>query len=89
MTCLKYLSLFPCPRCLVTKPKVHLLGSASDGRVRRNHRRVDNEHRRQRVERARRAIYVKGVNISSHKIDEILGEGSLVPTRVCSSERFS
>ena len=84
MTCLKYLSFCPCPRCFVSKPKLHLLGSASDSRVRQNHRRLDSQFRRQRVERARHAIYVDGVNTSSSRIDDILGDRSLVPTRVCS-----
>ncbi|KAH9169480.1 hypothetical protein EDB89DRAFT_2098737, partial [Lactarius sanguifluus] len=43
--------------------------------------RIDNHLRRQVVERARRKIYVKGVPVGSEKISNILGKGSLTPTR--------
>ena len=81
MCCLKYLSLCPCPTCLVEKSKVYLLGSKSDMRTRQDLLRVDNESRRVNVEKARRLIF-KGVNVTSKKLEHFLGPECLIPTRV-------
>lgn len=45
--------------------------------------RVDSEARRYDIELARKMLFEKGINISSIKIDRILGPTSAVPTRVC------
>ena len=45
--------------------------------------RVDNEGRRYDIEVAREMLFEKGINISSVKIDRVLGPTSAVPTRVC------
>lgn len=45
--------------------------------------RTDNNTRKRQVERARKAIYVKGKPIGSKHVDKVLGDVSLVPTRVC------
>jgi hypothetical protein len=45
--------------------------------------RTDNDIRKRWVERARKAIYVKGKPITSKHIDDLLGDESLVPTQVC------
>jgi hypothetical protein len=45
--------------------------------------RVDNDARRYDIEVAREMLFEKGINISSVKIDRVLGPTSAVPTRVC------
>ena len=44
--------------------------------------RTDDDARKRRVERARKAIYVKGKPIASKHVNNLLGDESLVPTRV-------
>ena len=86
MSCIKYLALCLCPDCRLLKSKVHLLGSKSDNHARCQLLRIDSEDRRRRVELARRLIF-KGVNVTSQRIEQILGSESLVPTRVSSTVR--
>jgi hypothetical protein len=43
---------------------------------------MDNDTRKRRVERAQKAIYVKGKPITSKHVNNVLGDESLVPTRV-------
>jgi hypothetical protein len=43
---------------------------------------MDNNTRKHRVERARKAIYIKGKPITSKHVDNVLSDESLVPTRV-------
>lgn len=81
MACIKFLGLCPCPDCAVLKSEVHLVGSKSDMRARQRLLRTDSDDRRRKVELARRLIF-SGVNITSQKIEQALGSGSLVPTRV-------
>jgi len=45
--------------------------------------RVDSEARRFEIEVARAMLFEKGINVSSVKIDRVLGPTSAVPTRVC------
>ena len=45
--------------------------------------RIDSEARHFDIEMARRMLFQKGINISSVKIDQVLGPTSAVPTRVC------
>ncbi|KAH9025567.1 hypothetical protein EDB84DRAFT_1564035 [Lactarius hengduanensis] len=48
--------------------------------------RIDNEQRRQKVEAARKLIYQKGFAITSKRIQDIMGNHSMVPTRNAFSE---
>jgi len=82
MTCLRYLALCPCPRCLLLKSKIPLIGSKTDTRSRLKLVRKDDEARRQKIEAARRLMFEKGVNITSERIEKILRPQSLTPTRV-------
>jgi hypothetical protein len=45
--------------------------------------RVDSEARRYDIEMARKLLFEKRINISSVKIERILGPTSMVPTSVC------
>ena len=83
MTCLKYLSSCPCPRCLLLRTKISRIGSKSDMRDRLKLVRVDSDTRRNTVDLARKLLFEKGVNITSTRIKDILEKGSLTLTRVC------
>lgn len=83
MTCLKYLSTCPCPRCLLPKLKISRIGSKSDTQDRLKLVRFDSENRRNAVDSARRLLFNNGVNVTSTRIKDILDEDSLTPTRVC------
>ena len=83
MTCLKYLSTCPCPRCLLLKSQIPRIGSKSDTKDRLKLVRVDSESRRKAVDSARKLLFEKGVNITSTRIKGILDGESLTATRVC------
>ncbi len=51
-------------------------------RNRVKHARIDNDARRFDIETVREMLFEKGVNVSSVKIERILGPTSAVPTRV-------
>ena len=82
MTCLRYLALCPCPRCLLLKSRISLISSKTDHQQRFKLMRVDSHARRVKIELARRLLFEQGVNITSKRIDTLLQSQSLVPTRV-------
>jgi hypothetical protein len=71
-----------CPRCLSLKSKITQVGSKMDMRNRVKLERTDTEARSYDIEVARKMLFEKGINISSIKIDRVLGPTSAVPTRV-------
>ena len=71
-----------CPRCLSVKSKITEVGSKTDMRNRVKLARIDNDARRFDIEVVRKLLFEKGINITSVKIDRILGPISAVPTRV-------
>jgi len=85
MACLRYLALCPCPRCLLLKSKIPLIGSKTDTNSRLKLIREDSEARRKLVEDARRLMFEEGVNITSERIEKLLRPHSLTPTRVRTS----
>jgi hypothetical protein len=82
MTCLRYLAMCPCPRCLLLKSRIPRIGSNADEINRVKLARLDSNARRRKIETARRLIFDQGVNVSSKRIDNLLQSQSLVPTRV-------
>lgn len=82
MTCLRFLSLCPCPRCLLLKTQIPMIGSKTDTKQRIRLARVDSEDRQEKIELARKLMFEGGVNITSEKIERLLRPTSLVPTRV-------
>jgi hypothetical protein len=82
MACLRYLSLCPCPRCLLLKSRIPMIGTKTDTKQRINLARVDSEDRRNKIDITRRLMFESGVNITSSKIENLLRPTSLVPTRV-------
>ena len=85
LACIKFLGECPCPRCLVRKTDIPEMGTPRDLRKREKTSRVDNEHRRQKVERARAFIFEKGAAVNSNRVKGLLNSQSLTPTRVSST----
>ena len=84
LACIKNLGAFPCPWCLVAKAEIPALGMELDMQRRQCAQgiRTDNDSWKHQVERAPKAIYVKGKPIMSKQVDNLLGDRSLVPTWV-------
>lgn len=72
----------PCPRCLVNKSALHLLGTAGDMLSRTRKLRTDDLMRRAKIASARTIIYEKDYSISNQNVEELLKEQSYIPTEV-------
>jgi hypothetical protein len=79
ISCIKFLAKCMCPRCLSVKSKITEVGSKMDMRNRVKHARNDNDACRFDIETVM-MLFEKGINITSVKIDRILGPTSAVPT---------
>jgi hypothetical protein len=86
LACIKYLGKFPCPHCLIPNHQISELGTKNDKKRWEKLARVDDEHRRDTVELARKRIYEKGTNVKSKSIKDLLGPKGWTPTRVRSSD---
>ncbi|KAJ2921071.1 hypothetical protein H1R20_g16022, partial [Candolleomyces eurysporus] len=75
------LSSCPCPRCLVSKSKIPLLGTKADMAFRSHFLRTDDEETRLAIEIARNLLYVEGKGFNSQVIIDGLGSKSLLPTQ--------
>lgn len=71
-----------CPRCASLKSKIMHVGSKTDMNNRLKLARVDNATRRFDIEEVRKMLFEKGINITSIKIDRLMGPISTVPTHV-------
>ena len=78
---IKNLGRAPCPRCLVQKKEIHRVGTPSDMRHRQKIR-VDDEERRDKVEKARAFMFKDGLAITSKSVKQTLDNHSMVATRV-------
>ncbi|KAJ3538377.1 hypothetical protein NMY22_g5192 [Coprinellus aureogranulatus] len=80
----------PCPRCLVTVHAIPQMGMAEDREVRTSGRRVDDEARKEKVENARKFIFgPSNYSVDAAKVEGLLKDASLTPTRNAFSERLS
>ncbi|KAG2021050.1 hypothetical protein CC2G_006316 [Coprinopsis cinerea AmutBmut pab1-1] len=79
----------PCPRCLIPLDEVHLMGQVKDIQNRDKKKRVDDQKRRRLIADARNRIYLDRVPVTSVKVNRLLQNMSLVPTRNAFSERLS
>lgn len=70
----------PCPRCLITKDKLDLMGTTIDKAFRIGA--GVRTYFKNAVEKARRLIYNKGKGISSVAVENLLKETSSIPTIV-------
>lgn len=57
------------------------MGTQSDARLRQKLR-IDDNRRHQKIENARALIFQRGLPIRNDRVQRILGEHSMVPTRV-------
>ncbi|KAG8729146.1 hypothetical protein FRC10_004213 [Ceratobasidium sp. 414] len=78
---------FLCPRCLAHKASASQMGTPTDMRILKK-RRIDNEKRRGKVERARQFIYKQGRAIQSKPVEDLLKSESYVPTTNAFSDRL-
>ena len=88
VSCLKYLSTYPCPRCLIPKDKFYHLGMVTDMKQRISKARVDSVRKQGWVQAARRNIFVEGAAVSSTSM-RMLDTESLTPTIVSLFKFFS
>ena len=79
MACIRDNGLFPCPRCLIPKGDIHLLGFASDIAIRINNART---FLAEQVTKARNHIYRHAKPINGSDVEDLLKETSSVPTMV-------
>ncbi|KAJ3709517.1 hypothetical protein C8R42DRAFT_699992 [Lentinula raphanica] len=70
--------LCPCPRCLVNKDKLDLMGQVRDMAMRVDHVRT---YLAAKVKSARHLIYKLGLPITSKRVDDLLKDTSSVPTK--------
>lgn len=89
ITLIRYFGNFPCPRCLVPKSSIRLLGMSQDEEIRLQHHRVDSGQRRSTITKAWNSVYLKGKGVTSQVVDKLLSSESLVPVHVCISLDFN
>lgn len=82
MTLIRYFGNFPCPRCLIPKSDIHMLGMTHDETFRLEHRRIDNREYRMKIKKAWDFIYLKGKSITGKEVENLLSPQSLVPVHV-------
>ncbi|KLO04861.1 hypothetical protein SCHPADRAFT_840114 [Schizopora paradoxa] len=70
----------PCPRCLISKSDIHLLGSKKDAKNRKILR-TDDAKRQDKITTCRKFIYEDGYVVNSKAVENILKEESWVPTK--------
>ncbi|KAF8074854.1 hypothetical protein FPV67DRAFT_601603 [Lyophyllum atratum] len=70
----------PCPRCLIPKERIPEMGTKFDAARRQTLARSADLWFRQKIERARDAIYRLGFVVKSVVVERLLDEQSLVPT---------
>jgi hypothetical protein len=73
---------FPCPRCLMPKDRMHLIGTKQDQKQRLALGRVDSPSYRAKISNARQLIYENNFAVDSAPVQRILKPESLVPTEV-------
>ncbi|KIJ33763.1 hypothetical protein M422DRAFT_182849, partial [Sphaerobolus stellatus SS14] len=77
-----------CPRCYITKDKVHDMGMVRDMNNREKNVRKDDLPRRYDILKARSLIYEKGVPVNGAAVESILKPLSRVPTMNAFSEQL-
>lgn len=89
LACLKFLGGCPCPRCLIKKDEISMLGTKADRNLRSKRARVDNNRFWFVVKKVWEWLFVKGLNIASAAVKRLLMPESLVPTVNAFSTRLS
>ena len=82
LSCIRNMGSCPCPRCLIPKTAVHLVGTKGDKSKLKKLARVDNLQYRVKISNARDIIYQQLRGVNSTFVEDILKPESLVPTEV-------
>ena len=80
---IKNLGQYPCPRCLIPKKKIDVVGTPSDVRRHKNRAHKDDDRRRGDVKNVRKLMFERGCSIQNKLVKNLLNSRSLVLTRVC------
>ncbi|KIJ90122.1 hypothetical protein K443DRAFT_15498 [Laccaria amethystina LaAM-08-1] len=78
----------PCPRCLIPKGHIHLVGTECDKVQRKLSARTNDNVYQEKIREAQALIYGKNWAVESAPVQRILKPQSLVPTLNAFSERF-
>ncbi|KIN92673.1 hypothetical protein M404DRAFT_172845, partial [Pisolithus tinctorius Marx 270] len=89
IACMKYLGKCPCPRCLVKKDQILMLGSKNDRMHHERYTHSDDPSIWQKIDTVRRWIFEKGRSLVSQVVDALLGIHGLVPLRSAFSEQLA
>ena len=81
LSTIRNLGKCPSPRTHIEKQYIRELGTTADDQ-RHQHIRLDNDHRQENVELARKFIFEKGLGIKSTGVEGLLESQSYTPTRV-------
>ncbi|KAF7790957.1 hypothetical protein EIP86_001916 [Pleurotus ostreatoroseus] len=81
LACVRFLAACPCPRCFIQKGQIYELGTKNDGKRRENIRQ-DNQEVQEKVNAARKNIFLRGFSLISQRVESLLKSTSLLPTRV-------
>jgi hypothetical protein len=82
LSTIRNLGKCPSPRTDIEKKYIPALGTTADDQ-RRQHIRLDSDHRQENVELARKFIFEKGLGIKSKGVEGLLESRSYTPNRVC------
>ena len=80
--CVKFLGACPCSCCLVAKSSIPDMGSRADMNTWRNKARISNKELGRKIKSAQKSIFKHRASINGNRMKKLLGEESLVPTRV-------
>ncbi|KAF6760980.1 hypothetical protein DFP72DRAFT_804695 [Ephemerocybe angulata] len=87
--CIKNLSNCPCTRCLTSLSRVDQLGTPEDMEIRTTCARTDDEATAKSIEKARKALYLRGVSFGNKSVVSQLGPKSLRACQNAFSQRLS
>jgi hypothetical protein len=79
--CIKYLSRYPCPRCVTEKALIPVTGTRADEQH-HSHLHDNNNWLWCAISQACKWIFVKGLSVTSKWIRDILGAKSELPNQV-------
>lgn len=82
MACIKNMGNCPCPRCLIEKKYVYLMGSKADMNHRGTQKRVYDHALEWSINRARERIFKEGKLVAGTFVEALMNPKSLIPTRV-------
>ncbi|OSD05112.1 hypothetical protein PYCCODRAFT_1385676 [Trametes coccinea BRFM310] len=88
IACIKYLGRCPCPGCLITKDRIHLMGTKNDLSNRHRKKRTDTPWLRMLLERIRGWIFGRGIAPEGKRVEALLGASSTSPTQSAFSKRL-